>query len=274
MKTNQPLILLLLLCLSVSTLAQNGDYSIGARSTSLAGASVTITDEWALFNNIGALAEVKNLSVFGTYRNQYGLSELSTIAIGATVPLWNGTLGLGIYRYGGDLLNEQRINLGYSYQLGLVSLGLNMSYFQYYVEDGGTSSQMMIDFGGKAKISEQLYFGAHISNINQAELSTATEELVPTYLKTGLSYRPNESIMLNAEVEKNLDDPVTLRTGLEYQIIKVLALRMGFRTEPFISNFGLGFHIKHLKADYSFGIHPDLGNIHQVSFTYQIRRKE
>ncbi|PIB37439.1 hypothetical protein BFP72_06485 [Reichenbachiella sp. 5M10] len=211
-----------------------------------------------------------DLTVFGTYRNLYGLSELSSIAAGLCSPLWHGTLGVGAYRYGNQSLHEQRVNLGYSYRLGIVSLGLNLSYYQLSLESNGTRHHYMVDFGGIAEISKQLYFGAHISNINQASINV--NERVPTYMKTGLSYRPNESLMLNTEVQKNLDDPLVFKIGVEYQVIEMLSLRMGFKTEPFVSNFGLGFSPKRLKIDYAFGIHPDLGDIHQISFAYLIRR--
>ncbi|MCV9386587.1 hypothetical protein [Reichenbachiella ulvae] len=265
---------LISLMLSFTAFGQNGNYSMGARSAALAGSSLTLSDEWALFNNIGALADHQHLSVFGTYKNLYGISELSSIAAGATLPLWNGTLGLGAYRFGGDLLNEQRVNLGFSNRFGIVSLGLNVSYYQLNIENGGRSQNFMIDFGGRAEITPQLLFGAHISNINQAEITEDTGELVPTYMKSGLSYRPITSLMINAEVEKNLDDPMILKLGLEHQLINMLSLRLGFRTEPFISNFGLGFSPHKIKIDYSYSIHKDLGDIHQISFAYLIKPKE
>lgn len=264
---------LISLLLSWAAMAQNGDYSIGARSAALAGSSVTLSDEWALFNNIGALADHQKFSVFGSYKNLYGISELSSIAAGVTLPIWNGTLGLGAFRFGGELLNEQRVNLGFSNRFGIVSLGLNTSYYQLNIENGGSSHNFMIDFGGRAEITPKLFFGAHISNINQAKISDNSGELVPTYMKSGISYRPLSSLMINAEVEKNLDDPMILKLGLEYRLVQMLHLRMGFKTEPFNGCFGLGFAPKRIKVDYSYNIHRELGDIHQLSFSYLIGKK-
>ncbi|UXP30935.1 hypothetical protein N6H18_11290 [Reichenbachiella agarivorans] len=273
MKTNL-FILLGTLAIQLDLFGQNGDYAMGARSSAIAGTSVTISDGWALFNNIGALADAEKIAVFGSYRNLYGIPELSSIAAGATLPIWNGVFGVGVFRYGGDLLNEQRAHMGYSHRLGIVSLGLNLGYYQLNIENGGSTGNLMIDFGGRAELTKHLYFGAHVSNINQAKLSKQTGELVPTYMKTGLSYRPNSDLMLNTEVEKNLDDPLSFKIGMEYQIIEWVALRLGFKTEPFISNFGIGLNPKNLSIDYAYSIHPDLGGINQVSFAYYFGSKK
>lgn len=259
---------LLYLSFQYAALAQNGDYGMGARSAAIGGASVTIGDEWSLFNNIGGLANFEEKSIFTSFKNKYGISEFTSLALGGTYPMLGGTAGLGMFRFGDDLYNEQRVNLGFSNQLGIVSLGLNISYYQLNIEGAGSRKAMMIDFGGRAQLTEQLYFGAHVSNLNQAKLSTVTDERIPTVMKTGLSYRPSQDLMLNAEVEKVVDEDATFKLGLEYEIIENLRLRTGFRTKPFESTFGLGFYPGKFKADYSYNNNPDLGGIHEISLGY------
>jgi len=264
----------LLLLFSYNLKAQNGDFSVGSRASGMSDASVTLSDEWALFNNIGALADANSLSVFGSYKNLYGLPELSSVAIGATSPLWNGTVGLGIHRFGGRSLNEHRANLGFSNRFGIVSLGLNVGYYQIAIENGGTRGNLIIDFGGQAKLTEQLYFGAHISNLNQAKLTTEFSRQVPTIMKAGLSYRPHKKLMINAETQKPIDEDLFFKVGLEYAIIDYLKLRAGIKTISFESSFGLGFNHRKIQLDYSYGFVPDLGSIHQFSFAYKIKTNE
>ncbi len=267
-------IIILIFCLLVYSTAdgQNGNYTMGARSAALANASVTLSDEWSVFNNVGALSYVESTSTFATYKNLFGLSEISTMAVGFTMPVLNGTMGLGAFRYGGDLFNEQRIHAGFSNRFGLVSLGAAASYYQLNIEGGGTRKAFMFDFGGHAKLSEQFYFGAHISNINQAKISEVTGERIPTYMKTGLSYRPNENVMINAEVEKSIDEALRFKFGLEYEIIASVFIRTGIITKPFNSNFGIGFDPGRLSVDYAYGNHSNLGDIHQFSFVYRIKK--
>ncbi|MDW3210792.1 MAG: hypothetical protein R8N23_13030 [Reichenbachiella sp.] len=259
-----------LICLSSHTWveAQNGNYTMGARSAAIGGSSITLGDEWALFNNIGGLAHFQEKSIFTSFKNKYGISEFTSLALGGTYPVLGGTAGLGMFRFGDDLYNEQRLNLGFSNQFGIVSLGLNVSYYQLNIEGAGSRKTAMIDFGGRAQLTEQLFFGAHVSNLNQAKLSTISDERIPTIMKTGLSYRPSQDLMINTEVEKEIDQEAVLKLGLEYKILDNLSLRTGFNTKPFESSFGLGFYPGKLKADYSYNNNPDLGGIHEISIGY------
>ncbi|UXX78958.1 hypothetical protein N7E81_16515 [Reichenbachiella carrageenanivorans] len=256
------------LIIDLSAHAQNGNYGMGARSAAIGGSSITIGDEWSLFNNIGGLANFDKKAIFTSFKNKYGISEVTSLALGATYPIAGGTAGLGVFKFGDDLYNEQRVNLGFSNQFGIVSLGLNVSYYQLSIEGSGSRKTMMIDFGGRAKLTDQLYFGAHVSNLNQAKLSTVTDERISTIMKTGLSYRPSLDLMINAEVEKIVDQDAVLKIGLEYQILEQLSLRTGFHTHPFESSFGLGFRPGKLKADYAYNNNPDLGGIHEISLGY------
>ncbi|MEO9852413.1 MAG: hypothetical protein ABJH72_07425 [Reichenbachiella sp.] len=262
-------LLVLANCISVS--AQNGNYGMGARSAALGGSSITIGDEWALFNNIGGLAAIQDKMIFTSVKNKYGISEFTSLAFGATYPIAGGTAGLGVFRFGDDLFNEQRLNLGFSNQFGIVSLGLNVSYYQLNIEGAGSRKTLLIDFGGRAKLTEQLLFGAHVSNLNQAKLSKVTDERIPTIMKTGLSYRPNSDLMINAEVEKEIDQEALLKLGLEYKVLDNFSIRTGFHTQPFESSFGLGFHPGKLNANYAYINNPDLGGIHEISISYKFK---
>ena len=269
---NLTLTFICIICIWRAPLAQNGNYTMGARSASLGGASTTIGDEWALFNNIGGLSYHTQTTAFVSYRNLYGLPEFSSISFGATHPLWNGVSGLGFFRFGNDLYNEQRANLGFSNQFGIVSLGINLSYYQLNIEGAGTSKNFIIDFGGQARLIDQLYFGAHVSNMNQATLSSTTDEKIPTIMKTGLSYRPNQNMMVNVELEKELEKEARLKLGLEHKMLEQFSIRTGFSTQPFEASFGLGFTPGKIGVDYYYGNNPDLGDIHQFSISYHFTK--
>ncbi|MFY0651754.1 MAG: hypothetical protein JXQ96_06955 [Cyclobacteriaceae bacterium] len=257
--------------MSTGAFGQRGQFDLGARANAMGNASVTLADGWSMFNNIGGLARVENTMAFFTYQNKYGIPEFKTMGGGFAKPLLNGVAGVGVFRFGGDFYNEQKINLGFSNQFGFTSLGLNVNYLQYNIEGQGSKGMVMLDFGGLATITEQLVFGAQITNINQAELSSFSGEKVPTVMTAGLSYRPSEGLMLNAEVEKDLDFDAYFKIGLEYEVIEKLTIRTGLVTEPFESAFGIGFAPSAFDADYAFRNNPNLGDIHELSITYRFK---
>lgn len=256
--------------LTLACLAQDGKYNFGARSSGMAGASLTVGDEYSLFNNIGGLGLMENHAAFAGYQNRYGITEFQVIGGGAVYSHDIGNAGIGYYKFGDDLYSEQRVHLAIGSSLQLVSLGLGVDLIQYHIATVGTQNVLAIQFGGIAEITPQLVFGAHIHNINQAQLVAETDERVPTVMKGGFSYRPSDELMINLEVEKDLDFDEVFKAGLEYQIVENVYIRTGISTEPFFGAFGVGFHPKNLKFDYSFADDSRLGNVHELSLAYVI----
>jgi len=241
---------------------------MGGRNAAIGGASLTLGDHWSIFNNVGALALSDNNTAFTSYQNRFNLSEFQVVGAGYVHSIKKAVAGVGFYRFGDVLFSEQRVNLAIGHKLDRVSLGVSVDYIQYDISTVGTKSAIVIEFGGVAEITDQIQFGAHIFNVNQAELATADREKLPTIMKAGLSFRPTPELMINLETEKDLDFDEVFRLGLEYQIIETVYLRTGFRTAPFTGAFGLGFYPKQFQFDYSFSDDTNLGSIHEISVSY------
>ncbi|WP_424963749.1 hypothetical protein [Ekhidna sp.] len=259
----------LLVCFAIQ--AQTGSFNLGGRSAGMAGASLTLGDEYSLFNNIGGLGRVEDHSAFAAYQNRYGVSEFQVVGAGAVYSTGIGNAGVGFYKFGDDLYSEQRLHLAFGNKIQMVSLGVGLDLLQYNVSTVGTNRAMAIQFGGVAEITPQLRFGAHIFNLNQAEINSETGEKAPTVMKAGISFLPSEELIINAEVEKDLDFDEVFKAGIEYQIIESVYLRTGISTEPFLGAFGVGFHPKNLKFDYAFSNDSRLGSIHEISVAYSFQ---
>lgn len=263
--------LLGLFFIAFTTLAQDGKFNLGARSAALGGASLTIGDEYSLFNNVGGLGLVENHSVFAGYQNRFGVSSFQTIGAGAVYTTDLGNAGIGFYKFGDDLFSQQRVHLAIGNKIQMVSLGLGVDLLQYNISTVGSKQVLALQFGGIAEISDKLIFGAHIFNLNQAKLDKETEYRVPTVMKGGVSYRPSDELMINLEVEKDLDFAEIIKVGIEYQLIENIFLRTGISTEPFLSAFGIGVHPKDFKFDYAYSNDSDLGNIHDITISYSFK---
>lgn len=268
----KPILLLLLAIFSFSSSAQIGSFNLGGRSAGMAGASLTLGDEFSLFNNIGGLGRVENHAAFASYQNRYGVSQFQAIGAGAIYTMDIGNAGVGFYKFGDDIYSEQRIHLAVGNKIQMVSLSLGVDVLQYNVSTVGTSTALALQFGGIAEITKQLRFGAHVFNLNQAKFDSETGERIPTVMKGGLSYRPSDELMLNMEVEKDLDFNELFRAGIEYQIIEKVFVRTGISTQPFLGAFGVGFHPKNLKFDYAFSNDSKLGSIHEISVAYSFKK--
>ena len=244
----------------------------GAQSLGIGNASVTLSDPWSIFNNIGALGKgsTEILAIAG-YDHRLGLNELTTLAAGITLPTENaGTIGLGFSNYGGNLFNQQQVGLGIAKQLGLASLGLKINYFQTYIEGFGRSARPVLELGGTAELNPGLFFGAHIYNITRSAISKASFDYLPTVLKAGISYRPSDKLMVNIESEKELLSPARFKAGIAYSFEDEFWVRTGINSQPNNLYFGIGFKPRRFQVDYAMSRNYLLGFTHHFSLNYNL----
>lgn len=257
----------------VNVYAQTDNPVMGARAAALANTSVTIGDEWSLFNNPGATATTEDQAFGVSHERRFGVAGFNTYAATAVFSLNTyGTPGLGLYRFGDELFSIQKILLGYSHKIQNVSLGIRADYTQLSIQDFGSKGVFVLSFGGTARIIEGLFFGAHIYNITQAKLASYQDERIPVVMKAGLSYRPSEKLMVNVETEKNIEQPALLKAGLEYRIIENVFLRTGVALKPYIGTYGVGVTPGNFRFDYALSSHGNLGLIHQISAAYRLKK--
>ncbi|WP_291723983.1 hypothetical protein [Bernardetia sp.] len=260
--------------LSTTCLAQFGQIEAGARTYGMGRTSLTTSDAWAVFNNVAALTNVKRTEAFLGYSNRFTLSGLNTLQAGGTFDaLFNGKMGIGVTRFGDDLYNEHRLAVGYAHKISNMSIGIQANYLQTSIQGYGTRHNFALEMGGLAQLSEKLFLGMHIFNINQAKVSDFEDERIPTMMRIGISYRPVERVVLNIETEKDTEYPASFKVGLEYNVAnwnenKIFA-RTGITTEEFLAHFGVGYYKGNFGLDYAFTTLPQVGYSNHISLIYR-----
>jgi len=245
--------------------AQNGNYELGARSLGLSGTTVTISDAYAGFSNIGALADHPATSVCFSSAMLYGIPELLKIGIGLSGELFNGVGSVNLYRFGDQHLSEHKISVGYSHKIRFISLGVQLSYIQFLISNYGSAGTLSLEFGGLINFNQKFVVGGYF--FHPFKLGQKFEKLsfLSTMLKTGLSYRPSENLMVNIEYKWNGKMEHFLIFGFEYLVRGKIALRTGFNIETLQSTMGIGFRPGKFRLDYAIMIHPVLGVSHEFS---------
>ena len=238
---------------------------MGARAHGMGSSSSCLSDVWSISNNIAGLANTKRITAAFSYHSVPSFKFFNRMAAAFAVPAGPGVAGAGVFRFGDDLYNEQIVSLGFANTFGLASLGLKINCIQYQADGLRARRAFTISFGGLAKLSPHLLFGAHIVNINQPVINEWTEERVPTRLVAGVAFTPSEKVTLASEIEKEPDYRATFKCGLEYQALKRIAFRTGFNIHPQAGFFGLGFKQKKLYLDYSLQYDDTTGISHQAT---------
>ncbi|UOQ55118.1 hypothetical protein [Hymenobacter cellulosivorans] len=259
----------------------NGPGTRGARAAALGNASVTLTDVWSVGNNVAGLGQVTSPAVGFYAENRYLSRALNTAVLAAALPIGpttdgkatHGVVGFEAQRFGDKLYSEQRLGAGYGYRGSLISVGARFDVLQVSIEGLGSKRAVAVSLGGQAEVLPQkLYFGAYLYNLNQAKLAEYQNERVPTVLKAGLSFRPTEKVMLNAETEKDVDQAADFKAGIEYQVVESLAVRGGFSTLSRQTTGGVGLRAGQFRFDYAAAWHTALGLSQHLAIGVQLNR--
>ena len=241
-------------------LAGNDKHTVGGRQAAMGNTSVTFTDVFSVFYNQAGLAGINTVTAGIYAENRFLLKDLNFFGAAVAIPTKGGTFGLGATYFGNNLYNDRLINLAYGRKLfNTLSIGIELDYAAISVADYGTANAFTFGVGVQYAIIPQLIAGAQVHNPLRWQFTDFEEDHLPTVISSGIAYLPSKKVTICAEAEKNLDKPLMLKAGFEYNIVEKLSLRAGVTTEPVVSSFGIGLNLGALRIDLSNSFHPVLG---------------
>ncbi len=256
----------------------------GARSLGMGGAFVGVADEalGALWNPAGLQFMDQNQLMFENVRL---FDEASMNGIGFAVPgTWLPTMGLSMVTLrSGDFqrTNEMNDALGtfnanetaylFTVARGLsknVAVGVNLKVVQQSVEDfsaGGFGT----DLGAIWQVTPTLRAGATLMDLGGPSLTLRdTKETWPSMFRGGLSLSVfGGRGLVAAELDQSGETGSTFRTGTEYWIQNVMALRVGMDGERATGGVSYRFAPQY-QVDYGVSDHP-LGLTHRIGLRYR-----
>jgi hypothetical protein len=264
-----------LLC-TLITLGGNDNTPLGARSSAIGGASVTLDDVWATQNNQAALASMRNFSAGAFYENKFLLKELSSRAAAVVMPIKIGTIATLIHNFGYSQYQENKYSISFAKAFDpKFSMGIAMDWINIQLGDNqGKKNIFTSELGIFSKPLKNLTLGAHIFNPARIKLADYNNERLATILKLGGNYLFSKNVLMAIEAEKDISKKVIFKTGIEYRPVNQLYLRIGLSTNPILSSFGFGFNIKNVQLDVSAKYHQILGFSPQLGILYTHNKKQ
>jgi len=246
--------------------AQDGNY------TSMANASVMQYGLWSVNNNQAGLADIEHFAVGICYQNRFKLSETSTKSVATAIHTRTGNFGFSFNRFGYSLYSENSFGITYARTFGeIISAGLQFDYLSInQTEAYGNNGVFLIEIGLIAHPIDKLRIGAHIYNPTKAKMAEYEDERVNTSLRFGLNYFFSKTVQAAVEMEKTMQSDLRYKIGIEYQLVKNLFLRTGFKSEPNEFTFGGGYTLKGFSFDLSFATHQYLPMSTQISLSYSL----
>ncbi len=258
---------------SIAVKAGNENYPIGARSSALSGASVAFSDLWSIHHNQAGLGFIRTMAAGTHYENRFLIKELSTKAAAFVLPVKGGTFGLYFTSFGYKLYSENKYCLSFGKSLGdKFSVGLAMDYLTTRIADGyGNKGIIAAELGFIARPLKDLSIGFHVFNPTRSKLVDYNDERLPTIIRLGGNYTFSDKVIVAIETQKSISQKAEFKAGIEYKAVKEFYLRAGISTNPTLSTFGMGLHLKNFKLDISGNYHQVLGLSSQISLSYTFK---
>ena len=252
---------------------QNGStYSNGARSIAMGNTGINFTDINSLLTNQAGLADIKTTSFLIAADRRFALTDLNNLTAGFALPTQSGTFGVSINYFGFDLYNETKVGLTYARKLmDKLSIGIQFDMLNTRIPEYGSKSLFTFEVGLQSELSENLTLGFHL--FNPVKLETVEGEYLPTVIQGGISYSPTQKVLFNVELEKDIDFPFTIKSGIEYEMVDNFWLRVGFSTAPTSVSFGIGYLMTNgLRLDIASNYHQELGFTPGVSLGFDLKK--
>lgn len=225
-----------------------GQTTLGARPLALGQATTALPNNgWTVFENPAMLNdEQKSVSFFAI--RYYGLSELTDVGAVIVYPTKIGVFAAGAHHFG-NIFSKTRIRVAYKNSWNDFHYGASVNYDN--ISQGGSYGSvnaMGINIGIAAEITDDLWIAAKATNINHPKYGTTVNDIdedLPRNLSVGFSYRLSNVALFTADVVKDVNFPISFRSGIEVKIIDHLKARAGITTEPVTFAGGFGYNAEH-----------------------------
>ena len=264
------IIAILILAVSVSKAQEFNLY--GSRAHALAGASVSLADSWSVFGNQAGLATTHRLTIGGTFQSRFLIKELSSASGFFLLPVQSSVFAFSVYQFGKTTFRHEKFGLTFARSLNpRLHVGLQFNYYRFFMaEENQTIGTFGAELGFQYQLTNRLMLGFHSLNPYKISIKTFSGEYAyPSRYNIGAHYLLSESFGIVTEIEKDLSQPLFIKTGLEYAIGNKFFIRTGISGKPYQLSAGMGFAVSGLKIDMAVAYNQYLGNSPSVSFQYQ-----
>jgi len=295
---NKIILIIIIICVS-SLYAGAGDAGaaflkipVDAKVVGMGEASAAYADNVsALYYNPAGLGEIESFSLL--FMHNTWLLSMNHEYAGLAFAVKNiGTFGLAFNYWGsggipvitirgdstGDTFSasDWTLNVAYSRNFGVLSLGTGFKYLSERNEDF-SSSAMAFDFGLRYDVAiKGLQTGISLTNLGTSIKLDQESFSLPVLVRLGWKYNLQQLGFAQDFIFSN-SDKFSIALGAEYWFAEVMALRFGYRSGSETGGLsglraGLGIYFKSLGFDYAVAPYGQLGLSHRFSLSFRAKK--
>jgi len=195
---------------------------------------------------------------------RFEMKELSTKSIGGLIPnrLLDMSFHLSEFGYGDYQLIEGRA--GFAKKLSQrFSIGTSIAYItENSIVNDRTRTCLLADVSFWGRINDALEWALTTENLIH------TRNSQPSFCFTGVKYQLIPTTCFLLEAGSDFQNQWNVSVGLEYEMVKELTVRGGFRNNPKSPSLGFAYKINHWSVATAFLFHPELGLSSGIEVTY------
>jgi len=241
-----------------------------AAAMGMGGATIAIPSLSAGLSNEAQLGLGEQLGFWAGSALPYGVAGWQTGNVQAVVGMgkYSG-VGLGIEQSTVDVYAEHRFRLAYGRRLTeAFYLGGSADVLRASAQEYGSTTMATFGLSLLAHALPDVWLGAKIQNPFQQKIG---EDLVPTLLRIGASWKPSDLFLMTFETEKDLERKAMVKAGVEYRPTSMFVIRAGMRSNQLARiGFGAGLRLKNnLAIDLASEWHPSLGLTPSAMISWQ-----
>lgn len=252
--------------------AQIQNNATGAENESSGNIMSVASNELCVQGNPAGLSLADSVACASVSSLRYpSLASMGRLNFCVYKPINKYNIALSVNRLGADYLNKHAVYLGLAHKINTVSLGIALSYQQWYAEGYVSKRTLQVDMGGSIILSKNLCLGTYITNITQSKWSRAPHDVLPTLMAIGLKYKLLKNVSLLAELEKYLHHKANFKIGMRYQINRLITLNTGVHGATHRIFAGLGVNSRKISIWCSYSYNYYLLSGIQLTLKYSFK---
>lgn len=211
------------------------------------------------YTNPANLALLDDSGVSAFYESRYIATGLNAIQVSGVYDMEVSGIALNAYQYSFSSYNQRLMSLSYGRRLSRkLSIGAQMKWYQFEIDEYGSSSTLGFDIGITHKITERFFAAAVISN--PMDIEVTDDESLNQGIAIGFSYILNEKTSILIEFEKQENTDLAAKLGLSYYIVDRIRIMGGFNSIGNSASFGIGINAtKKVQLNIGSAWHDTLG---------------
>lgn len=240
-------------------------------STAMGNASTCITSPYR-GNNIAQLGCDSLPNVHAFYQNKAALPTIGLYNAALVYPFKPINTALRVNFHGFDAYHEISLQAAFAKLFKpYISIGLQVEYHALYQMPAHAYLHTgCVHVGLLAFPTKKLRVGFSVHNVSFSSFYAAAKKIaVPVVFNVGIGYVIANKILLTAQVQKALKQPFAYMVGMDYQVLKQLAIRTGlYACEALQPCLGLGIMLGNFRCDIGFQYHFGTGLNSSVGIVY------